>query len=160
MSGVEIVLTVLASAGGTGVILAGLAAWLGKVWADRIAQSARLLGEIDLDLRKKRVEAYAPLWRATALLPKWPRAPGLTYEDLYRFSGQLRAWYFEVGGMFLSRSTHRDGYGPLQDAIAGLHKQGKAGPLDETDYDAIRDKCSALRTGLANDIESRREGPA
>jgi len=42
MSPIEIILTVMATAGGSAVVVAGLAAWLGKVWADRIAQNQRL----------------------------------------------------------------------------------------------------------------------
>ena len=52
MSSVEIILTVLGSAGGTGVIIAALSAWLGKVCADRLAQLQKLSGEIDLDPAK------------------------------------------------------------------------------------------------------------
>ena len=160
MSGIEIVLTVLASAGGSGLILAGLANWLGKVWADRIAHSTKLLGEIDLDLRTRRIAAYTELWKATSVLPKWPRAKGVTYENLYDLSAYLRTWYFETGGMYLSRTTHRSAYSPLQDAIADLHKDGRTGILLDSDYDAIRERCSTLRSSLANDVESRREGPA
>jgi hypothetical protein len=159
MSPAEIILTVIASAGGAGVVVAALSAWLGKVWADRLSQSQKLLGEIDLDLRKRRIEAYAPLWKATGLLPQWPRAQGLSYDDLFGLSARLRQWYYETGGIYLSRSSHRNAYAPLQEAIAGLHRQGRSGPLSDTDYDAVRRLCSALRTALADDIESRREGP-
>ena len=44
--------------GGTGAIIAGLSAWLGKFSADRIAQTQKLAGEIDLDLRKRRIDVY------------------------------------------------------------------------------------------------------
>jgi hypothetical protein len=159
MSPVELVLAVLVSAGGTGVIVAGLAAWLGKVWADRMAQSQKLIGEIDIDLRAKRIPVYAELWKATSLLPKWPRATDVSYEQLGEFSKTLRRWYYHSGGMYLSQTTHRSAYSPLQDAIAALVSQGKAGALSDADYDAIRARCSTLRSALANDIESRREGP-
>lgn len=159
MPATEIIFTIIASAGGAGVIVAALAAWLGKVWADRFAQSQKMLGDIDLDLRKLRIAAYAPLWKATGLLPKWPRAAGVTYADLFELSAQLRTWYYDTGGIYLSRSTHASAYGPLQDAIADLLRSGKAGPLTDADYEAIRGRCSTLRTALANDIESRREGP-
>ena len=159
MSSLDLLLTALASAGGTVVVLGGLASWLGKVWADRIAQYTKLVGEIDLDLRKLRIQAYSALWKSTSILPKWPRAETVTYADLYAFSGNLRDWYYGTGGMYLSRSTHNDAYTPLQDAITDLLKAKKSGPLSETDYEAIRERCSALRTALASDIESRREGP-
>lgn len=105
MSSMEIILTVLGAAGGTGVIVAGLGAWLGKVWADRIAQAQKLAGEIDLDLRKRRIDAYKELWTATAVLPKWPRAQGVTYESLLALSAAMRRWYFDGGGMYLSRTA-------------------------------------------------------
>jgi hypothetical protein len=159
MTPAELILTVLTAAGGVGVIVAGLAAWLGKVWADRIAQSQKLIGEIDIDLRAKRIPVYAELWKATSLLPKWPRATDVSYEQLGELSKTLRRWYYHSGGMYLSQTTHRGAYSPLQDAIGKLLVEGKTGMLSDADYDKIRDCCSALRSALANDIESRREGP-
>jgi len=158
MSGAELVLTILTAIGGGGLIVAALAAWLGKVWADRISHITKLRGEIDIDLRKRRIDAYVPLWRLTSLLPKRPRAAGVTYEDLYQLSLDIRSWYYEVGGIFLSRSAHHDAYSPLQDAIAALHDAGKKGPISESDYDAIRERCSILRSCISSDVESRREG--
>lgn len=59
----EIIATVLVSAGGGAAIVAGLSAWLGKVWADRIAESEkhRHTQEIErlktaLDLERARAE--------------------------------------------------------------------------------------------------------
>ena len=153
MSSVEIILTVLTAVGGTGVVIAGLAAWLGKVWADRIAQTQKLRGEIDVDLRTRRIEVYGELWKATALLPKWPREPGVTYEKLLDFSKTLRKWYFETGGMYLSRTTHDKAYSPLQDALADLLKVHQSGPISDEHYEAIRKHCSSLRSALANDIQ-------
>ena len=76
MTLLEIVVSIITAAGGSAVIVAGLAAWLGKVWADRLAQANKLFTDIDLDLRAKRIPVYAELWKATDLLPKWPRATG------------------------------------------------------------------------------------
>jgi len=155
----EIITTVIAAVGGSAVIVAGLAAWLGKVWADRIAQANKLLVDIDLDLRERRIPVYARLWKATALLPKWPRATTVTYQQLRKFSESLRRWYFEEGGMYLSRSTHKGAYMPLQDTLADILRSHKSGPISDEHYELVRECCSALRTALAGDIESRREGP-
>jgi hypothetical protein len=159
MSVSEIVLTVLTATGGSAVVLGALAAWLGKVWADRMAQTQRLLQDIDVDLRKRRIDAYQELWKSTALLPKWPKADGVTYERLLQFSEELRSWYFDKGGIYLSRSTHDDAYGPLQDALAELLGANKSGPISNEHYEVVRRLCSRLRGALAGDIESRREGP-
>jgi len=159
MSSVEIILTVLGAAGGAGVIIAGLSAWLGKVWADRIAQVQKLTWEIDLDLRKRRIEVYGELWEATAVLPKWPKAQGVKYEDLLTLSRTLKNWYFHRGGMYLSRATHSDAYSPLQDTLASVLETNPTGPISDAHYEQVRKKCSALRTALANDMQSRRGSP-
>ena len=83
MSPVEIILTVITAAGGSAIVVAGLAAWLGKVWADRIA-----------------------------------------------------------------------------DALAEVLSAKSSGVVSDADYEKIRKCCSTLRSALADDIESRREGPA
>ena len=159
MSPTEIVLTAVTAVGGGTVIFGAVMAWLGTVWADRIAQTQKLLQAIDIDLRKRRLATYQKLWAATALLPKWPKAEGVTYERLLTFSDELRQWYFEEGGMYLSRSTHDDAYEPLQDALADILRTHKSGPISDHTYEAVRQRCSTLRAALAGDIESRRERP-
>ncbi len=158
MSPLELVGTIISAAGGSAVIVAGLAAWLGKVWAERISEAQRRLGEVDLDLRKRRIPLYAEVWKLTSVLPKWPRDPNVTYENLLTFSEALRDWYFHKGGMYISRSTHEDGYAPLQDTLEVVLSPNKTGRLSDPDYEAVRERCSNLRTHLAGDIESRREG--
>jgi hypothetical protein len=159
MTSLELVTTIVSAAGGSALIIAGLAAWLGKLWADRIMQAQKLMQDIDVDLRKRRIEVYAELWKLTALLPMWPKASGVTYEQLMRFSESLRTWYFERGGMYLSRSTHKNAYTPLQEALMELLQAHPSGEISDKHYECIRKRCSTLRTALAGDIESRREGP-
>jgi hypothetical protein len=156
----EIILTAITAAGGSAVIVAGLAAWLGKVWADRITQAEKLRQDIDIDLRNRRIDVYVSLWKSTALLPKWPKASGVTYEQLMSLSESLRHWYFETGGMYLSRSTHQKAYTPLQDTLMEILRNHPSGAISDEHYEAVRRCCSSLRTALAGDIESRREGPA
>jgi hypothetical protein len=159
MSPTELITTILAAAGGTAVIVAGLAAWLGKVWADRIVRAEKLLSDIDVDLRNRRIPVYAELWKSTAILPMWPKASGVTYQQLMHFSETLRTWYFQTGGMYLSRSTHDKAYSPLQKALMELLQKHPSGLVSDQDYETIRRHCSALRSALAGDLESRREGP-
>jgi hypothetical protein len=61
--------------------------------------------------------------------------------------------------MYLSRSTHDKAYSPLQDALAEVLKSNSSGAISDEHYERIRRACSTLRTALAGDIESRREGP-
>jgi hypothetical protein len=158
MTPLEVVAAVISAAGGSAVIVAGLAGWLGKLWLDRITSLHKLLGEIDIDLRKRRIDVYAELWTLTSVLPKWPKDENVTYEQLRLFSQALRNWYFERGGMYLSRTTHSEGYSSLQDKLQLVLSCEKSGKLSESDYEIVRDRCSFLRTCLASDIQSRREG--
>lgn len=115
---------------------------------------------IDTDLRAHRIEVYAELWKKTGLLPQWPRNPELTYEELQRFTNDLRIWYFERGGMYLS-SGARHAYGEVQDALDSVLKNNQDGKakVKDPDYDVVRNRCSELRTELTRDLLSRREAP-
>ena len=139
---------------------AGLAGWLGSIWKERISRLEAAHAQIDVDLRTRRIEVYKDLWEKTALLPRWPKDEKVTYADLLKFTINLKDWYFMTGGMYLSRTTHDEGYFPLQKELEKVLNKGKDGPLsleNPNDYEAIRDKCSALRSLLARDIQSRRE---
>jgi hypothetical protein len=156
----DLVSTLLASLGGGLVAAGALATWLGSVWKDRIARTEAAAIQVDVDLRLRRIEVYKPLWELTAVLPRWPRDPDVTYERLLEFTESLRKWYFAGGGMYLSRTTHKDGYYPLQQELERVLAQKKTGRLSHEspdDYGAIRDCCSTLRTHLATDIASRRD---
>lgn len=156
----DLVAALLASLGGGLVAAGALATWLGSVWKERIARIEAALIQVDIDLRLRRIEVYKPLWELTALLPRWPRDPDVTYEQLLKFTEALRKWYFAGGGMYLSRTTHKSGYYPLQqelERVLGQKKTGKLSHESPDDYGAIRDRCSTLRSHLAADIASRRD---
>jgi hypothetical protein len=55
--------------------------------------------------------------------------------------------------MYLSRTTHRDAYAPLQDTLGEVLTAHTTGAISDEHYDLIRTRCSALRSALANDIE-------
>jgi len=52
----ELILTTLAGIGGATVIVAGLGAWLGKVWSGRIAEREKHLHAKEIELLKVQVE--------------------------------------------------------------------------------------------------------
>lgn len=122
------------------------------------ASAAAFAGTLDVELRTARGKAYAALWLETARLPQWPRNVGLQYDDLVAFSGALRDWYFNTGGIYLSRSA-RPVYGTLQETVQDVLAAGKTGTVDPDDYERVRKACSALRTELTEDLLSRREAP-
>jgi hypothetical protein len=114
--------------------------------------------QIDIDLRDRRIRVYKYLWQHTEILPKWPRNPAVTYEALYKFSATLRDWYFQTGGMYLSRDTQK-AYVAVQETIRETLEEKDSGRVEDEHYDAIRDKCSALRTQMTEDILSRKPAP-
>jgi hypothetical protein len=115
--------------------------------------------KVDEALRDKRLTLYKDLWRKTGLLPKWPRRSDLTYEQLEEFSQELRKWYFDEGGIFLSEKA-RGTYGKLQDAIGEVLTPAPKGVVSQRDgkdvYEIVRARCSDLRSQLARDLLSRR----
>jgi hypothetical protein len=107
------------------------------------------------ELQRERIAAYKALWELTGRLPKWPRAAGVTYENLLDLSTSLRDWYFrEGGGMFLSRTVHH-AYSALQNSLTAILMEQLSGDITDEHYDAVRELCSALRTGLARDVGAR-----
>jgi len=110
-----------------------------------------LRSDVDLELRRSRAEPYMELWRVTRCLPLWPRAADVTREDMTALSCNLREWYFNGGGMWLSAESRR-AYEVLQTRLQDF--AGKRGPLAE--YDEIRVLCSQLRSDLTADLSSRR----
>jgi hypothetical protein len=113
---------------------------------------------IDSDLRAHRIEVYSELWKKTGLLPQGPRNQQLTYAQLRQFTTDLRDWYFDRGGMYLSRRA-REAYGNVWEAPGAVLVESKDGSVSGPDHDAVRTKCSDLRSELTNDLLSRREAP-
>jgi len=115
---------------------------------------------VDTDLRQRRIDVYADLWKKTGALPRWPRNFELTYQDLLDLTADLRSWFFDTGGMFLSAKA-REAYGDVQESLTSVLRDNKDGQIKvgESDYDAILARCSALRAELTHDLLSRREAP-
>ena len=120
--------------------------------------SVQYASSLDLDLRKSRTASYADLWTKTKKVSKWPKNEKLTYEALLKVSEELRDWYFDGGGILLSRSA-QTGYRNAQTSITKVISTGATGKLDPKDYDLARNFLSALRSEMTDDLLSRREAP-
>ncbi len=108
-----------------------------------------------IELLHERISTSKELWRLTKLLPKWPRANDVGYEDLRKLSQSLRDWYFNAGGgMFLSRAAHT-AYAALQDSLTAILVEQPSGIISDEHYEAVRELCSALRSRLTRDVGSR-----
>ena len=140
--------------------LVGIAgAVIGAVVNGALATRAKVNEEI----RKLRLESYPPLWRLTSHFSRWPRATN-TYEDLEQFHRRFRTWYYETGGLFLSENS-RARYGNVQELMAthlgaadgGAMPPQHSGRIPDPVYTGMLEACSALRTALTEDLESRRQ---
>jgi hypothetical protein len=115
--------------------------------------------EYDSDLRKRRIEAYTDLWSRLEPLAKYAKTERFSKADAEDFAKCLRVWYFEIGGLFLSKATRTD-YFDLQDLLVRLDEGwGWDDDDPETLTDAAREYLrvcgSRLRTGLTQDVGTR-----
>ena len=132
-------------------VITTISAFIGALVSHFLTQRRGL----DVAIYKQRNEVYQPLWKRTELLPKWPRRADVTYAQIHALSEDLRDWYFNVGGVYLSAAA-RNAYGRLQDALNESSRSARSETLSPGDYDILRDRCSDLRTELTNDLLSRK----
>ncbi len=137
------------------VVVSAIVGGVASVVVAVIASVLNYRTKVDEGLRDTRLTLYKALWKKTELLPKWPRRTDVTYEHLRVFSEDLRKWYFDEGGIFLSRNA-RSAYGGLQDVIGAVLAPEAKGPIADPDYDRVRSRCSDLRSQLTDDLLSRR----
>ncbi len=130
----------------SGLITAAVTGWL--------AGRAKVAEE----LRELRLTVYPPVWKRTSVFSRWPRTD-VTYDGVQRFHVDLRKWYFELGGLYLSENA-RDRYGDLQELVEAhldYHSDPEGDELPTPVYDDLMETSSAFRTALTEDLESRRQ---
>lgn len=137
--------TAIAVAAVTG--LAGLIAGIaGTAYKSRKALEA----DYDISRRKARTDVYQKLWGELQVLAKYSPPP-FGRETVVKLSVALRRWYFEQGGIFLSKRA-RNAYFDLQEALVQtLERLDDPAPLREL----LRGRGSSLRTAMAADIATR-----
>jgi len=133
------------------VLLTTISAFLGALVSHFLTQRRGL----DLAVYKHRGEVYKLLWQKTSLLPNWPRRKDVTYALIRALSVELRTWYFEVGGVYLSDPA-RKAYGNLQTVLNKFETAPDSETLATEHYDLLRDRCSDLRSELTHDLLSRK----
>src|SRR5215469_14050431 len=69
----------------------------------------RLEMRVDYDkaLHEKRLELYKELWPKTKALARFDRHFALTYNIVMEVAAQTRDWYFDEGGIYLSKHSRR-----------------------------------------------------
>ncbi len=148
----------ISAAAGLGV------ATIGAIVKGGLAQRAGL----DESLRDARTKLYPTAWHGTGAISLWPKAD-LTWGDLRTLQHDLRDWYFggerPVGsaydgpaGLYLSTNAQLR-YREMQHLI-GLWLQAAKHEhelVPDEVYEALRNECSAFRTALTEDLETRRK---
>jgi hypothetical protein len=132
-----------------GLVVGAVGAWVKAALAIR--------AKTNEELRARRLELYPELWRQTAAFSYWPPIE-LTRAQLVSLNLATRSWYFDGdGGLFLSENgRHR--YGELKQLLSAyIELADPAEPLDRGAYDALAATASALRTGMTEDLETRRQ---
>jgi hypothetical protein len=154
----QTVTAIISAAGGLAVATAG------AIVKGALAQRAGL----DEELRDTRTKLYPSVWRSTGATSRWPKSE-LTWGRIRALHESLRDWYYgEVhhaaadetpGGLYLSRNSQKR-YREMQHLIACVSSDAdehddQLVPLDY--YTLVGDACSAFRTALTEDLETRRK---
>lgn len=147
-------------------LVGGLVSYLGALWKSAVD----FHGKVDDALLARRTRLYEALWSLTKRVPKWPPNERLRYGELRELSVEMQRWYFDEGGIYMSRAT-RAAYGAAQDTLSRVVEgaadgdpdrrvshEGPAGYFggDGGDYERVRASLSALRTAMTEDLLSRR----
>jgi hypothetical protein len=91
---------------------------------------------------------YPALWALTEALPRYGKQRDVTISDLLELIENLRGWYFERGGLFLSPDS-RDAYFAFQTALAKATRGHEPyETIDPATREQLRESGSSLRTTL------------
>ena len=117
---VTVISSVIAVLGVLGTAIASIRAIEIKARNERLIEELKvrddLTIEYDKDLRARRITCYEKLLALMLPLAKYPEPDPLSHSRLRLLAINLRRWYFEGGGLYMSEQT-RDTYFDLQDAF-------------------------------------------
>ncbi|MFY9824312.1 MAG: hypothetical protein WAM82_23250 [Thermoanaerobaculia bacterium] len=116
--------------------------------------------EYDKELRANRLAAYRELWKLLKPLARYSPETPLTYQVIKETSESMRDWYFDLGGIFLSRESRAPYFAlkhKMQEIIDNPELQKREDPLDAKWIKPLHDKGTILRETLSNDIGTRRQ---
>jgi hypothetical protein len=138
MTDFGIVSTVVISAVTGGAVTAAVA----KAFFDRSLESRKAELQKEMQIVSPQIEAYRKLWALTEITSP-SRGRALTEEERRELEADLRRGYYKDGnGIFLSLASQERFLAVKKDFIK----------FTDATPDTLRDKFSALRTELKNDI--------
>jgi hypothetical protein len=113
----------------------------------------------DKELRENRLEAYKELWRRLKPLARYSPEAAATYQIVKDTSESMRDWYFDLGGIFLSRES-REPYFALKRTMQAIIddpdlQKEKERALEDPWIEPLLEQGRVLREALSNDIGSR-----
>jgi hypothetical protein len=116
--------------------------------------------EYDKELRKNRMAAYKELWPLMKPLARYSVEQPITYEIVKDTSERMRDWYFDVGGIFLSRES-RQPYFKMKESMQQIVddselQKDQQQALGERRLRLLTQQGTKLREALSNDVGSRR----
>jgi hypothetical protein len=112
--------------------------------------------EYDKGLRKDRLDVYLKLWPMLKPLAKYSAPEPARYQIVKQVSENMRDWYFDVGGIYLSKRSR----GPYFDFKKVMQKiidnpSEQDGLLPDDKVRELHEKATKLREALSNDIGTR-----
>lgn len=117
--------------------------------------------EHDKELRSERLKIYKVLWPKLKSLARYSAEAPLTYQIVKNTSEEMRDWYFEPDGIYLSarsRKPYFDLKEEMQKIIDDVKlQQHKDAPLKKERVQELLHNATLLRASLSDDIGSRRK---
>lgn len=108
----------------------------------------------DESLRDLRIDAYRELWADLGRLARHGRPEVLSRSEAQTLRNELRTWYFQTGGLVLSRSARQD-YLTMLDGLE-LVIDRRQEIISDQDDEFLRTLGSRLRTAMTRDVGTRR----
>lgn len=142
----------------TGVVSAGLSSivtYLATRWKIRLELEA----EYDKELRGIRIKVYKNLWETLQPLARYSPPEPVTYNIIKDLSEEMRKWYFEEGGIYLSKRSRKP-YFNLKESLQKITDNMECEPdkqLDPKILEPVIKGGSELRGMLSWDVGTRRE---
>jgi hypothetical protein len=147
-------------------LISGLVSAVITFFVTRAKVRLDLTAEYDRKLRSERLDAYRELFKRLKPLARYSPEKPLTYKIIKETSEDLRDWYFDIGGIYLSKESRKPYFhlkGLMQKIID--NEKFKDDPKDDEVAKEFADltgqvlaEGKLLREYLTNDIGTRR-GP-
>lgn len=82
-----------------------------------------LQAKYDIELRDRRICHFTKLWASLEPLAKYSPSAQITYDTIQNLSENLRKWYFNEGGLYLTEASRKTYFG-LQKEFVKTLRQG------------------------------------